>query len=186
MKDENFAAVVIVPTADSHASEYIADHFKTRQWLSGFTGSAGTLVVGDGRGGAVCRWHATSFRRSSSSRAAASRLMRMGTAGTPTLEEYLAALLRENDALGVDFRRGQRANSRRICARRSPGSGALLRDTGDWFGDLLDGSPGRCRRRRRSFWMSNMRDASVQNKVAAIRKVMERARRTAACAQRAG
>ncbi|MFR5786290.1 MAG: hypothetical protein ACLUHE_03555 [Christensenellales bacterium] len=29
--------------------------------------------------------------------------MRMGTAGTPTLEEYLAALLRENDALGVDF-----------------------------------------------------------------------------------
>ena len=44
MKDENFAAV-IVPTADSHASEYIADHFKTRQWLSGFTGSAGTLVV---------------------------------------------------------------------------------------------------------------------------------------------
>ena len=46
MKDENFAAV-IVPTADSHASEYIADHFKTRQWLSGFTGSAGTLVVGE-------------------------------------------------------------------------------------------------------------------------------------------
>ena len=37
MKDENFAAV-IVPTADSHASEYIADYFKTRQWLSGFTG----------------------------------------------------------------------------------------------------------------------------------------------------
>ena len=46
MKDENFAAV-IVPTADSHASEYIADYFKTRQWLSGFTGSAGTLVVGE-------------------------------------------------------------------------------------------------------------------------------------------
>ena len=46
MKDENFVAV-IVPTADSHASEYIADHFKTRQWLSGFTGSAGTLVVGE-------------------------------------------------------------------------------------------------------------------------------------------
>lgn len=45
MKADHFA-VVIVPTADSHASEYIADHFKTRQWLSGFTGSAGTMVVG--------------------------------------------------------------------------------------------------------------------------------------------
>ena len=40
--------VVIVPTADSHASEDIADHFKTRQWLCGFTGSAGTLVVAQG------------------------------------------------------------------------------------------------------------------------------------------
>ena len=53
MKDENFAAV-IVPTADSHASEYIADYFKTRQWLSGFTGSAGTslfsrVMCGSGR-----------------------------------------------------------------------------------------------------------------------------------------
>ena len=45
MEEENMAAV-IVPTADSHASEYLADYFKTRQWLSGFTGSAGTLVVG--------------------------------------------------------------------------------------------------------------------------------------------
>ena len=45
MAEENMA-VVVVPTADSHASEYLADHFKTRQWLCGFTGSAGTLVVG--------------------------------------------------------------------------------------------------------------------------------------------
>ena len=45
MEEENMAAV-IVPTADAHASEYLADYFKTRQWLSGFTGSAGTLVVG--------------------------------------------------------------------------------------------------------------------------------------------
>ena len=71
MKDENFAAV-IVPTADSHASEYIADYFKTRQWLSGFTGSAGTLVVGEKR--RRCLWTAaTSFRRSGRLPGAASR-----------------------------------------------------------------------------------------------------------------
>ena len=35
----------IVPTADFHGSEFIGAHFKTRQYLSGFTGSAGTLVV---------------------------------------------------------------------------------------------------------------------------------------------
>lgn len=35
----------IVPTADPHASEYVDEHYALRKWLSGFTGSAGTLVV---------------------------------------------------------------------------------------------------------------------------------------------
>lgn len=35
----------IVPTADPHLSEYLPEHWQARQWLSGFTGSAGTLVV---------------------------------------------------------------------------------------------------------------------------------------------
>lgn len=35
----------IVPTADYHNSEYVHAHFKLREFLSGFTGSAGTLVV---------------------------------------------------------------------------------------------------------------------------------------------
>ncbi len=66
--------------------------------------------------------------------------MRMGTAGTPTLEEYLAALLHENDALGVDFgvvSEKFAENMRETAAR----SGALLRDTGDWFGDLWKDRP---------------------------------------------
>ena len=36
----------LVPTADFHNSEYVADYFKCREWLSGFTGSNGTLLVG--------------------------------------------------------------------------------------------------------------------------------------------
>ncbi len=35
----------IVPSSDPHASEYLPDYYKTRAWLSGFTGSAGTMVV---------------------------------------------------------------------------------------------------------------------------------------------
>ena len=46
MKKHNVSAVVI-PTADMHLSEYISDHYKLREYLSGFTGSAGTLVVTD-------------------------------------------------------------------------------------------------------------------------------------------
>ncbi|MDE7233082.1 MAG: aminopeptidase P family N-terminal domain-containing protein, partial [Lachnospiraceae bacterium] len=38
-------AAYIVPTDDFHSSEYVGDHFKAREYLSGFTGSAGTLLV---------------------------------------------------------------------------------------------------------------------------------------------
>ena len=44
MKEHDISAVVI-PTADMHLSEYISDYYKLREYLSGFTGSAGTLVV---------------------------------------------------------------------------------------------------------------------------------------------
>lgn len=35
----------IIPSADAHQSEYVAQHFKCREWISGFTGSAGTVVI---------------------------------------------------------------------------------------------------------------------------------------------
>ena len=44
MKDRGLAALV-VPSADPHQSEYVADHWQARAWLTGFSGSAGTAVV---------------------------------------------------------------------------------------------------------------------------------------------
>gem|GEM_PF-2700836 len=44
MKREHIAAVII-PSNDPHQSEYVADCWKGREWISGFTGSAGTVVV---------------------------------------------------------------------------------------------------------------------------------------------
>ncbi len=42
---ENHVDAYVVPSADPHQSEYVADHWKCRSWLSGFTGSAGTVAV---------------------------------------------------------------------------------------------------------------------------------------------
>lgn len=42
---ENGLDVLIIPSNDPHFSEYVADHWKTREWASGFTGSAGTAVI---------------------------------------------------------------------------------------------------------------------------------------------
>ena len=168
MKDENFAAV-IVPTADSHASEYIADYFKTRQWLSGFTGSAGTLVVGEKEAALFVdgRYFIQAERQIAGS---GITLMRMGTAGTPKLEEYLTALLHENDALGVDFGvvSEKFAEDMRETAAKS---GALLRDTGDWFGDLWKDRPPMPQ--EKAFILDEQyAGQSVQSKVSAIRKAM--------------
>jgi len=41
----------IIPSSDPHQSEYVADHWKSREWLSGFTGSAGILVVTEDHAG---------------------------------------------------------------------------------------------------------------------------------------
>ncbi|NIE88300.1 aminopeptidase P family N-terminal domain-containing protein, partial [Burkholderia sp. Tr-860] len=38
-------AACLVPSADPHLSEYLPEHWQARRWLSGFTGSVGTLVV---------------------------------------------------------------------------------------------------------------------------------------------
>ena len=35
----------IVPSTDPHSSEYVSEHWETRKWISGFTGSAGTAVI---------------------------------------------------------------------------------------------------------------------------------------------
>ena len=42
---ENEIDIYIIPTSDFHQSEYVGEYFKGRKFLSGFTGSAGTLVV---------------------------------------------------------------------------------------------------------------------------------------------
>ena len=138
MEEENMA-VVIVPTADAHASEYLADHFKTRQWLSGFTGSAGTLVVG--REQAALFTDGRYFIQAEAQLAGTGiSLMRMGTPGVPSVAEYVCTLARAGERCGVDFS----VISAHFAADMSDtlaGHEIALRDTGDWFASLWTDRP---------------------------------------------
>lgn len=138
MEEENMA-VVIVPTADFHASEYLADHFKTRQWLSGFTGSAGTLVVG--REEAALFTDGRYFIQAERQIAGTGiTLMRMGTAGVPSVEECVCSLAKAGESCGVDFS----VISSHFAADMSDmlaGREIALRDTGDWFETLWTDRP---------------------------------------------
>ncbi|MBR4039236.1 MAG: aminopeptidase P family protein [Clostridia bacterium] len=138
MEEENMAAV-IVPTADSHASEYLADYFKTRQWLSGFTGSAGTLVVG--REEAALFTDGRYFIQAEKQLAGTGiALMRMGVEGVPSVEEYVAGIAKPGESCGVDFS----VISSHFAADTSDTLASrdiALRDTGDWFTELWTDRP---------------------------------------------
>lgn len=99
--EENGIDAYIIPTGDYHGSEYIGEHFETRMYMSGFTGSAGTLVVTRDD---ACLW--TDGRYFLQAEAQLEHtdisLMKMGEAGVPTIEEYLAENLVYGDVVGFD------------------------------------------------------------------------------------
>lgn len=95
--------VYYVPTDDFHGSEYVSDYFKCREYLSGFTGSAGVLVVtpdfaGLWTDGRYFLQAAEQLQDSGIS------LMKMGEPGVPAVEEFLAEHMQAGDRLGFDGR----------------------------------------------------------------------------------
>lgn len=96
-------AAYIVPTEDFHSSEYVGDYFKAREYLSGFTGSAGTLLVElDG----AALWTDGRYFLQAQEQLVGSgiTLMKSGQPDVPTLADYLGERLSDGDAVGFDGR----------------------------------------------------------------------------------
>ena len=93
----------VVVTDDFHGSEYVGDYFKARAYLSGFTGSAGTLVVLPDR---AALWTDGRYFLQAAEQLAGStiELMRMGQPGVPAIGAFLAQHLPEGGVLGFDGR----------------------------------------------------------------------------------
>ncbi len=93
----------LIPSADYHGSEYAGEHFKIRAFMSGFTGSAGTLLVTDSWAGLWTdgRYFIQAARQLEGS---GIELMPMGEPGVPTVEEYLAQNMEDSGCLGFDGR----------------------------------------------------------------------------------
>lgn len=102
MEERNFSAYII-PTDDFHSSEYVGDYFKARAYMSGFTGSAGTLVVLQDK---AALWTDGRYFLQAAQQLAGSTvtLMRSGQPGVPEIEEYLYDNLKENAVIGFDGR----------------------------------------------------------------------------------
>lgn len=93
----------MVPTADFHESEYVGDHFKCRQYLTGFTGSAGIAVVTMKE---ACLWVDGRYfvQAAAQLQGTSVKMMKMGQESVPSVAGYLEAEVPENGCLGFDGR----------------------------------------------------------------------------------
>lgn len=127
-----------VPTADFHLSEYVNPYFKSRQYLTGFTGSAGTLVVTMDE---AALWVDGRYFIQAEEQLSGTpvKLMKMGEEGVPSVLEYLSKLP-EGTVIGLDGRTISAAMALRMEKTLSTRNIALEPDM-DLVGDIWPDRP---------------------------------------------
>lgn len=102
LRREHLSAYIF-PTSDPHQSEYTADHWKGREWISGFNGSAGTAVV---TLTSAALWTDSRYFIAAAEQLEGTefQLMKLKVEGTPTIAEWLGKELAEaaDKSVGID------------------------------------------------------------------------------------
>lgn len=101
MRREHLSAFIF-PSTDAHQSEYVADHWQGRTWISGFNGSAGTAVV---TMKSAALWTDSRYFLAAEEQLKGTefQLMKLKIEGTPTISDWLAQELQgENAEVGLD------------------------------------------------------------------------------------
>lgn len=90
----------IIPSSDPHQSEYVADHWKSREWISGFTGSAGTVVVTMDHAGLFT--DSRYYLQADEELAGSEFVLHKAEPGDPGFFEWTMGQLSAGDRIGVD------------------------------------------------------------------------------------
>lgn len=91
----------IIPSSDYHQGEYVGEYFKCREWISGFTGSAGTVVVTNDEAGL---WTDGRYfiQAAKQIKDTGITLYKMGEPGVPTFYEFIAEKIEKDQCVGFD------------------------------------------------------------------------------------
>lgn len=91
----------IIPSSDPHMSEYLPNHYKVREFVSGFTGSAGTVIITKDKAGLWTdgRYFIQAEKELSNT---SLKLYKMGVSGVPTMTEFLLEETPEHGRIGVN------------------------------------------------------------------------------------
>lgn len=138
MKSRGIFAYIVM-TEDFHGSEYVGAHFKLREYLSGFTGSAGTLVVTEDE---AALWTDGRYFIQAAAELSGSgiTLMKQGEPETPSIERYLRGKMPESSVLGFDGRAVNAAFARRLESVLSEKNVTLKTDE-DLGGEIWESRP---------------------------------------------
>lgn len=138
MQDEKMDAYLVLSN-DFHASEYVGEYFKCREYISGFSGSAGNVLVLPDEAGLWTdgRYFIQAEQELSGSGIA---LFRMEEEGVLPLEEYLAQKLPEHGCIGVDGRTMDVATYRKLM-KAVQNKQATIRPDKDLVGDIWEERP---------------------------------------------
>ena len=142
LRREHLAAFIF-PTTDPHQSEYTADHWKGRQWVSGFDGSAGTAVV---TLTAAALWTDSRYFIAAEQQLAGTgyRLMKQKVEGTPTIAEWLGRQLAEegeSTEVGIDGAVASATTVRELIAELRKQGGLTLRTNLDLLAQVWTARP---------------------------------------------
>ncbi|MDR0536443.1 MAG: aminopeptidase P family protein [Tannerellaceae bacterium] len=138
MSRQNVAACII-PSSDAHMSEYTPDRWKTRQWLSGFTGSAGTIVVTLRKAGL---WTDSRYFLQAGEQLKGSGidLYKLAISGTPPIEDFLTTELESGETVAIDGNVFSAANAESLTEKLA-GKGIKLNTAIDLPGIIWNDRP---------------------------------------------
>ena len=131
--------VYVIPTSDCHGSEYVGDYFKCREYISGFTGSAGTLVVTASEAGL---WTDGRYfiQAENQLKESGIDLRKMGNPKVPTISGYLKSVLHAGMVLGYDGSCVMESEAR-LYRQIAQTTGATLSAENDLVGRIWAGRP---------------------------------------------
>lgn len=129
----------IIPSSDPHLSEYPAPCWKSREWISGFTGSAGTVVVIQDKAGL---WTDSRYFLQATGQLAGSgiELYKSGLPDTPSIQEFLLHTLLNGQTVGLDGNTYSAADAASLSAVLKKG-GLNLSIGRDLVGEIWEERP---------------------------------------------
>lgn len=135
----NGITAYIIPTSDPHQSEYVADYYKGRSWISGFTGSAGTVVItqNDANLWADGRYF---IQAENELKGSEYKLFKMGLPGVPTYIQWLKDNLKDGETIGYDGKVFSQTMAEKL-EKEFKEANIDFNDKYDLVGDVWEGRP---------------------------------------------